>query len=290
MKRDPRRSTYEELRNASRTRELASGPEPHRPRWPRDDMAKARTQKHISNSFLGALYVAERIAGPVFPQCAYSWESFEENAFHPTIASKIIGLAFLSVVAAWEEFVEESFLRYMAGATSESGYAPELLVGSCRNRTHAMKVLTAAFGESVGARNLRWHDFDWVQHVGKVFFRNGDPYTRVDRRFIQWLKDASTIRNRVAHNSKKARAAFKRLANKHFGVSPEAPLPTGFSPGQLLVCSIRTEEDRLLIHEELRSDWDCLFVAYLNVFEHLRFTLTPFLIDPHECPPNLRGV
>jgi hypothetical protein len=172
-------------------------------------MAANHTQMLIANSFLKSLRVAEKMAGPVFPQCAYSFESFNENTFHPTVASKIVGLAFLSIVAAWEEYVELAFLGYMCCARSQTGYAPGLLVGACKSKRHAMNVLTAAFGPSIGARNLRWQDFEWVQHVAKFFFRKGAPFTQVDTRFVEWLKDAIIIRNRVAHNSKKARATFK---------------------------------------------------------------------------------
>src|SRR5258708_9184101 len=84
-------------------------------------MPTNHTQMRITNSFLKSLRVAEKMAGPIFPQCAYSFESFNENTFHPTVASKIFGLAFLSIVAALEEYVELAFMGYMCGARSHTG-------------------------------------------------------------------------------------------------------------------------------------------------------------------------
>jgi hypothetical protein len=63
------------------------------------------------------------------------------------------------------------------------------------------------------------------------------------------------------------------------GQSPEAALRSGYSPGQLLVGTKRTEDERSLIHEDLRFDWDNLFMAYTNIFEQLAFTLTPFALQ-----------
>jgi len=249
-------------------------------------MATKRTQTHSTRSFLKSLTVAGKIYAPAARDCIYTYESFEETTFHPLIASKIVGLAFLSAVAAWEEYVEETFLRYMSGATSETGYAPQLLVGTCQNRAHALRVLTAAFGHSVGSRNLRWHDFAWVQHIAKVFFRRGEPYSQIPKHHLKWLEHANVIRNRVAHNSANARKSFKRLANQYLGEQPDAPLPKGFSPGQLLVCSNLTEADQLLISSDIVYEWDCLFVAYLNIFEDLAFRLTPFTLVYHTANPT----
>jgi hypothetical protein len=80
----------------------------------------------IRRNFESALSTAFRIYGPVREDCIWSYESINESSFHPRVASKIVGLSFLSIVSAWEEYLEGSFLRYMAGAKSESGYSPRL--------------------------------------------------------------------------------------------------------------------------------------------------------------------
>jgi hypothetical protein len=242
-------------------------------------MARHRTQSNVTRSFLNALNVAGKLYGPVAPECVYTADTFDEYSFHPLVASKAVGLAFLSAVAAWEEFVEESFLRYMCGAAAENGCSPILTLGPCRNRAHALAVLTAPFGVSVGSRNLQWHDFKWVQHVAKVFFRRGEPYSLVQPRLIELLNDAVVIRNRVAHNSAKARKAFKRIANRMLGCTETAPLPKGFSPGRLLVSTNLPKADQVLVDAELLFEWDCLFEAYINIYEHLAFHVTPYPIQ-----------
>jgi hypothetical protein len=142
----------------------------------------------------------------------YTYESFEENPYQPRVAQKVVGLAFLSAVAAWEQFVEHVFLGYMAGATSGSGYSPRLALGPCRNRAHALRVLGASSGGDAN-RSLRWSDWNWVIHAGCVFFRSGEPFTRLSALTAARLRDSQAIRNRVAHDSAKARRQFKRCVN-----------------------------------------------------------------------------
>lgn len=195
---------------------------------------KPRITTSVSRKrFWAALITSLRIYHPAREWMRHSYESFDQTAYQPRVAQKVVGLAFLNAVSAWEQFVEHVFLGYMAGAASETGFAPKLLLGPCQNRSHALRVLGAAGGGDP-QRLLRWNDWSWVVHVAAAFFRGGEPFSRLDSVTVARLRDAQVIRNRVAHDSAKARSQFKRCVNALGGDNPKRPLPRGFSPGELL--------------------------------------------------------
>ncbi|ADB16911.1 hypothetical protein Psta_2240 [Pirellula staleyi DSM 6068] len=196
---------------------------------------RCKSLKSAYSVFNKGIQTAKRIYGPASKWLEYSHESFSDKSYHPRVAEKVIGLAFLSMVAAWEEFVEEVFLGYMAGATTPDGYAPELMIGKCQNKVHAMQVLGAAVNGDP-ARALKWSDWPWVSNVAKVHFKYGAPFTSLPKLYLERLKDAQGIRNRVAHNSAKAKKGFKTLVNRLVGETDKSPLPKGMAPGTLLAC------------------------------------------------------
>lgn len=222
-----------------------------------------------------ALTTTYRIWGPVRESCVWSYESINESAFQPRVAAKVVGLAFLSAVVAWEEFVEETFLRFMAGASSPSGYAPDLRIGPCRSRAHALQALTGSAHVGEAARRTRWSDYEWVAQVAGVHFQRAHPFSRVPALFRQRIIDAQIIRNRVAHNSPKAKRHFKTMANRAIGKPPTAPLPNGFSPGRFLVMPCpRKYFDRSWL-ESQDHHWGDVFEAFLSMFFDLSDILAP---------------
>lgn len=161
-------------------------------------------------NFLSALDSAMRIYAPLRECCLFNYDNIRETDFHPTVASKIIGLAFLSIVTAWEEYIEETFLRYMVGCQTDTGYAPVLRLAPCRDLVHAGQVLSATFDAQERPRFLPWNDYSWVVSAAKVYFQRGEPYSLVSDRFRDRLKDAQIIRNRVAHTSQKSKNAVPK--------------------------------------------------------------------------------
>ena len=61
---------------------------------------------------------------------------------HPKHAHKVVELAFMGIIAAWDEFLERSLVRYVAGATTDSGYSPSHKHGRANNLTHAYRILS----------------------------------------------------------------------------------------------------------------------------------------------------
>jgi len=227
------------------------------------------------NRLWAALITSLRIYHPAREWMLYSYESFEENPYQPRVAQKVVGLAFLSAVAAWEQFVEHVFFGYMAGAASGSGYSPVLLLGPCKNRSHALCVLGAASGGEP-TRTLRWNDWAWVTHVARVFFRSGEPFSLLDAVSVARLRDAQVVRNRVAHDSTKARHQFKRCVNALEGEAVDKALPRGFSPGEFLANEVPPGcFSSFTVYPAAQHMWGDFFECFASMFFEASVVLSP---------------
>jgi hypothetical protein len=225
-----------------------------------------RTAQTASKASLEAsLMTALRIYGPARHQCRRDYDAINFAEYHPVVAAKIIGLAFLSALTAWEDFLSEVFLGYMCGYQAPNGYAPHLRTGTSQNRTHAIQVLTAEENPKEAERRTRWSSIKWVQSVASIHFRTGDPFTSMDSQVSLHIEWATTIRNRVAHNSDKARAQFKDVANRLLKRPSGTAIGRGFLPGQLLIAiSLDTFPAPELDHDY--QTWGDNFEAYISLF------------------------
>ncbi len=225
-----------------------------------------RTAQAASKASLElSLQTALRIYSPARHQCRRDYDAIHFADYHPAVAAKIIGLAFLSALTAWEDFLSEVFLGYMCGYQTPNGYAPRLRTGASQNRTHAIQVLTGEKNPKDAERKTRWNSIKWVQSVSSIHFRSGDPFTSMHRDVSQHLEWATTIRNRVAHNSDKARFQFREVTNLLLRRPAGTAIGRGFSPGQLL---ISTSPNTFPAPEldYAHETWGDNFEAYISLF------------------------
>ena len=186
----------------------------------------------------------------------------------------MVSLAFLSAVAAWEDFVEDVYLGYLCGYAAPGGYQPRMLAGPAQNKTHALKLAAGEWNSKEAERKLRWNSFKWVQGISKVHFAPSNVFVKVPAQDVAWLDLAQIVRNRVAHNSEKAKAQFKVALNLLVNNDKNEPLPRGFSPGKFLV--YRTDSDKELM--SLAQDhhyWPDVFEGYISLWERLANELCP---------------
>jgi len=229
----------------------------------------------VRKVFEKTISTALKIYWPVRNNCVWDYESFNERDFHPVVAYKILGLTFLSIFTAWEDYLENSFLRYLAGAKSESLYSPKLRIGKCINVAHARQVLTGVMSIDEATRFMKWNDYDWVLTRAKIFFQKGQPYSLVPSIFQERLRDAQIIRNRVAHSSSKCKNQFRRMTNKNIGASPNSTMCHGFSPGRYLVCSPEIVFDKSWVDSK-DCFWGDIFEGYIHMFTELTNLITPY--------------
>ena len=165
---------------------------------------------------------------------------------------------------------------YVCGAKAGSVILTKLRIGPCKNLLHARQALSGTDNIQEGLRHLKWSDYNWVIKVASIFFEKGKPYSTITDRFKERLKDAQIIRNRVAHNSLKAKKQFKKITNKFLKEDLDTPLPRGFSPGMLLVsqCPENIFDSKWLEKNE-DTYWGDIFEAYMAMFAELVEFITP---------------
>lgn len=231
-------------------------------------------QARAKTDLLRSLETAVRIYGPAREMCRFTYESFNETSYQPNVAAKIVGLAFLSAVAAWEDFVEDVYLGYLCGYPAPNGYTPRVRAGLAQNKTHALTLAAGESNEHEAERKLKWSAFKWVQALASVHFAPNNVFAKVSANDVAWLDLAQIVRNRVAHNSAKAKLQYKAALNRLISNRPDAPLPRGFSPGKFLI--YKTDADlqlRPLLQDE--HYWPDVFEGYISLWTRLANELCP---------------
>lgn len=145
----------------------------------------------------------------------------------PYFEVKIITeLAFLRIFIAWECFLEDSFIKYLVGAPSLSGRNnPKSFV----NPPNIEKAREILLGERKRGY-IGWNSANTVIHRANIYFKGGEPYSSALTPFITEIDDINTIRNRIAHKSKKATQKFNEFIRREFGYGTR-----GMTPGRLLL-------------------------------------------------------
>lgn len=198
------------------------------------NMSRKPAIKHIKTEFQKRIDSSVNLFDSVINFTSTdTWESINGyESLHPGQAKKIIALAFLDMVSQWEVFVDNCFVRFLAGATYLNGNAPHLRVSGCVSIQHSYQLLTLKEKYDPNNSYLSFKSWREVEEKAKIFFTNGEPFTTLTDIEKQRLKDATIIRNRIAHYSDKCRDQFKSLAKR---ILNRDKLYGGFSVGDLLI-------------------------------------------------------
>jgi len=233
-----------------------------------------RAQANAKAQFLLSLETAVRIYGPAREMCRFTYESFGENTYQPNVAAKVVGLAFLSAVAAWEDFVADVYLGYLCGYPAPNGYKPRLRAGPAQHKTHALTLAAGEANEREAERKLRWNSFKWIQGLAAVHFAPANVFDSTKSKDAAWLDLAQIVRNRVAHNSEKAKRQYKAALNRLMDDKPDSPLPPGFAPGKFLIYTTATDPQlRSLMQDD--HCWPDVFEGYISLWRRLADHLCP---------------
>ena len=224
---------------------------------------------HVRNTFLTAtdsaksLFEALEGLAAIHPNAAGS-------RLHPEQCRRIVELAFLGVVSAWEEFLEQTFVRYLAGAVADDGHAPPLRMGKASSIGHAYQLISGDPKYDPSRSYSKFGDPSWVIGISKNYFVLGAPFATKLQPHQQILQEAVRIRNRVAHNSQKAREDFKRSARIHLELGNNAALPQGYTAGDLLMSEACT-----LFGQRARDRHWTYFYAYVERLTKLAKDISP---------------
>ncbi|MFZ7134319.1 MAG: hypothetical protein ACOWWR_18385 [Eubacteriales bacterium] len=134
----------------------------------------------------------------------------------------IIELAFLQTMLAWEVFLEDSFIRYICGAETQSGYSPKCYLKPI-SMEHSFDMLRQ------DKPYIEWNNASNVLKLAKLYFKDGQPYRDALSPILQDLNRTRIIRNSIAHSSKASRKSLENLARDILGHKPNK-----LTPGLLL--------------------------------------------------------
>jgi hypothetical protein len=132
-------------------------------------------------------------------------------------------LALLRMHIAWEDFIERSFLRYLCGAYTTSGYSPILLNAPFRTIDNAFTTILA------GHQYINWNPAK-IENLARTYFNSGDPFVSAVSPARNKLTEINDVRNRFAHRSESASQKFEFIVQSVFGF-----VPRGINPGRYLL-------------------------------------------------------
>jgi hypothetical protein len=123
-----------------------------------------------------------------------------QPGLHTNLSTKqrdfIVEWAFVRVHAAWERFLESSFIAYMLGMKTKSGFAPSRYVFPKDNQ-HALDIVS-------GSREY----FPWTAPEAVI----RQSFRQILESTANELQEINTLRNAVVHRSRLALEKFKSLA------------------------------------------------------------------------------
>ena len=147
------------------------------------------------------------------------------NQIKPPLPSKyvfsIVELSFLKTYLAWELFLEESFIRYMIGGKTSTGYKVVSYVNP-KTRLRAREFIKEG-------KNYANCTPDEIIRKANLFFKE-EPYGMTLRPIISQLNEMKCIRNRITHGSHHSNEKFKSLVR-----SKASYAPNGITVGAFLL-------------------------------------------------------
>lgn len=186
---------------------------------------------------------------------------------HPSHKRQVVELAFMGMVAAWEEFLELVLVRYVAGAATASGYRPTPKYGLANSIQHSYELVSQDSRYDQFKDYLKVTDPKWVTQRADFFF-SAHPFGVLTTK-TDLIKHATSIRNRIAHESDKCKSDFKDTAI-HFLQPTNNTLTQGYGPGKLLLEPVQRHFGQSVVQRKLDH-----FDAYTELFEQLANDIVP---------------
>ena len=173
----------------------------------------------------------------------------------------------MGLIASWEEFLERTLVRYVTGAKTANNYEPELKVGRANTIEHAYALLSMDANYNPDKSYLKVTDTPWLRKVADFYF-SAHPYTCLQNQ-TNLLKNANSIRNRVAHDSTKCKADFKAVAI-YFLQPANNKLTQGYGPAKLLLAPVQRHFGQAAVHQHKTH-----LAAYADLFRDLAKQIVP---------------
>lgn len=181
----------------------------------------------------------------------------------------IFELAFLMIMAGWEAFVENSLVYYTIGRRTSNGYQPRIRSTHANNIKGAYSILSRNDDFDINRNYLALGGVEKICKTADKTFVN-HPYKRL-LDYSEILIHATSIRNRIAHRSRKCRINFNK-AYDYFTENARSRVKRkkGISPGTLL--ELKATRCFGTIH---LKNGENILDAYCNLFCYLSNEIVP---------------
>jgi hypothetical protein len=156
-------------------------------------------------------------------------------------------------------------VRYLSGAKHAG--PPVLRVQGCKSVEHAYKLISGNPAYKQSRDYISWSSSEDVRDRAAVFFENGDPFRQPLKRYELGLKVAITIRNRIAHSSRKASDKFKKAAKDWL---KSKSLRQGYMVGDFLL-----EQPNALSQLPCSGESSSLFDSFVEMYGDLARSIVP---------------
>lgn len=193
-------------------------------------MAKPKLNPVLKN-FLADLKSAEVLVSRV-RALANIHLNGPDRSLHVKYVHRMIEFVFMGIISEWEDFLEQAFVRYLTGASTDAGFRQPLTVGRAKDIGNAYAIIAQDQKFDLSKHYLRFGDPKWTRDRANFFFVGGGSFIALDP-LLARLKEANSIRNRIAHSSKKCKEDFAIVALAYINPSDEKQTQ-GFTPGELL--------------------------------------------------------
>lgn len=145
--------------------------------------------------------------------------------FLPETIYSIYELSLLKIYLSWESFIGRSFILYMMGEKTDSGYAPRRYIFP-KDEKHAYDLIK---GER---RFPDWLNVEFIREKSDLFFENGEPFKPALYMKIN-IKEALHImrilRNAIVHASRESQEKYEELLRNEMGYV------SNVTPGEFLL-------------------------------------------------------
>lgn len=142
-------------------------------------------------------------------------------ARHKDLATE---MAFLNLFSNWEMFLDNTFIEWLIASGTVRWEGKRI------NSHLRVRDIEVARRIVLGDKNVYvdWTDPEVIQKRAKLFFADGDPFDSCIGAARVHLGHMKIVRNRIAHNSERARRQFDDLLRSFYGAA------TAISCGELL--------------------------------------------------------
>lgn len=218
------------------------------------------------NAFDAVRASSDNLVQAVRPYLAISYKN-KTSPLTRKQAERIVSYSFLTLMGSWEEFVYATYIRYLVGSGSPSGYRPALTSTRKATLLSAYRHLTQKPSQHPSSHYHSWKSWNNVIQSASRDFLDAEPFSLVTPTDRACLGYAQNIRNRVAHRSEKCIHRFKESARPHLGLQRNAKLPRGTDAGRLLSTKV--------MHIFPASTNRIYYDEYSDMFDRLTRTIAP---------------